>query len=49
MSCFVGSFSIEAHLADVVLHGMWMLFLSLEFKGLQSFQRLGNCQRKENS
>ena len=22
MSCFVGSYSIEAHLADVVLHGM---------------------------
>ena len=22
MSCFVGSFSIEAHLVDVVLHGM---------------------------
>ena len=31
MSCFVGSFSIEAHLADVVLHGMWVLFSSLEF------------------
>ena len=31
MSCFVGSFSIEAHLADVVLHGIWALFSSLEF------------------
>ena len=31
MSCFVGIFSIEAHLADVVLHGMWVLFSSLEF------------------
>ena len=31
MSCFVGIFSTEAHLADVVLHGMWVLFSSLEF------------------
>ena len=31
MSCFVGSFSIEAHLVDVVLHGIWVLFSSLEF------------------
>ena len=31
MSCFVGSFSLEAHLADVVLHGMGVLFSSLEF------------------
>ena len=31
MSCFVGSFSIEAHLVDVVLHGMWVLFSFLEF------------------
>ena len=31
MSCFVGSVSIEAHLVDVVLHGKWVLFSSLEF------------------
>ena len=31
MNCFVGIFSIKAHLADVVLHDMWVLFLSLEF------------------
>ena len=30
-SCFVGSFSIEADLPEVVLHGMWVLFSSLEF------------------
>ena len=32
MSCFVGIFSIEAHLADAVLHSMWVLFSSLEFQ-----------------
>ena len=31
VSCFVGIFTIEAHLADVVLHDMWVLFLSSEF------------------
>ena len=32
MSCFGGSFNIEAHLADAVLHSMWVLFSSLEFQ-----------------
>ena len=39
ISCFV------AHLADVVLHYMWVLFSSW----LRSSQRLGNRQRKVKS